>query len=990
MGKVSALTAATALTDDDVLYVIDGSTSKKIPASVARGFFGNATVVSGDGIDYTGAADSSTALIALIADLQASDTGGTLQFLPGTLRVDSQLVIPNDGAAVPTQKPMRWVGAGAHFSGQSMNPNGGTILDLRYAGPGEKIRTFGLGSWESTGITYADNGLSSNPYLLTTNTTLLFHHNAFSGNPSKSGVTCDQDAIIGGGPGEQDTMDGTDLSRFQGYGTVIAANYFHRIRRGIWGRRSFNGVVVRDNTWWQTCGSDATAAAIEFTNASLSAANSGNYVVGNLFEVNGYVYGIRATDTIACYFANSFFDPGASFVTCYLFGDGGQYNTVQDVYRSDSHPLMTEVDGATGNMAITSHQSQATTISQPWEFTNAAPGLTVSGLFTASGGASLFRIQPEEASESEGIHLLRVLRSAAEPSNPGAAIMSVAQNGSLELSGDQAGTIKFRNQAGTTISQIRSGGKVWEQIGSGGQMTIDSGTGGSYVDIKGFRLRFLSQAGARKIALAQATPSDASVETGEMVLYFDATAGAPKFMVKAKDSAGTVRTARLDLLATAVDLLDRANHTGTQAASTIGSGTLATARLGAGTADATTFLRGDQTWAAPGGGSEIAISGTDLTALQAAVTAASAGDTIRGTPGTTYTHNAVWDITKAGITLDFTGCAINATVETASAIKLTGDDLTWLGGTLTVATTIRGGALEHHKLVLNTCSGATVRGARIEGAHAAGIFCYGASDFLIEDCTVIGTEADTIHMTATSVRGKVIRPRCYRGGDDGVAVISELGNVTPCTDIDIIDPVVWDQLGGRGVSVVGSERVTIVNLDVKRSWGAGIYIANESGAFTSLPTSGVTVHGGRLTACNYESTIDHGAVFVYSGIDGEVISNITVEGVEIVDAGRAAIAPNAVQAKDGGSTGTGSNIVLGTADSPIRLTGIYNGDIGVDADLVAAVSSSFLTEPPPMVTVEHGATASIARPNTRGAVYWVGSVDPTNRAASDLWHDTDA
>ena len=43
-------------------------------------------------------------------------------------------------------------------------------------------------------------------------------------------------------------------------------------------------------------------------------------------------------------------------------------------------------------------------------------------------------------------------------------------------------------------------------------------------------------------------------------------------------------------------------QSGTMNASAITAGTMATARLGSGTADATTFLRGDQTYAAPGGG----------------------------------------------------------------------------------------------------------------------------------------------------------------------------------------------------------------------------------------------------------------------------------------------------------------------------------------------------------------------------------------------------
>jgi hypothetical protein len=41
-----------------------------------------------------------------------------------------------------------------------------------------------------------------------------------------------------------------------------------------------------------------------------------------------------------------------------------------------------------------------------------------------------------------------------------------------------------------------------------------------------------------------------------------------------------------------------------------------------------------------------------------------------------------------------------------------------------------------------------------------------------------------------------------------------------------------------------------------------------------------------------------------------------------------------------------------------------------------------------MQVVNHGATASVARPAGAAAVYWIGSVEPENKETYDLWFNT--
>ena len=248
------------------------------------------------------ASDESGTLIPEIEALCAAG-GGTLLLPVGHLRADSQIDIPFtlDPTGAPQQPPIRLVGAGAWSSGRGSgvahDPYGGTNLDLRYDGAGAaKILTRGFGRLEITGMTITDFGLSSLPFLKTTNTVVHVHGNAFIGNPSKKGTQCDQDAIVLGGsnvPASGD-FDLTDNGPFQGYGSIIEGNWFNRIRRIVHGQVYSNGSIIRDNTAWQFCGSNLTGGACIEINPGASAGSSafGNVISSNLIEVANYPYGI--------------------------------------------------------------------------------------------------------------------------------------------------------------------------------------------------------------------------------------------------------------------------------------------------------------------------------------------------------------------------------------------------------------------------------------------------------------------------------------------------------------------------------------------------------------------------------------------------------------------------------------------------------------------------------------------------------------------------
>lgn len=257
-----------------------------------------------------GATDDSTAVAAAIT-AATNANGGTIYFPAGTYLISGQITFPNDAASpAPHQKSLRLLGTGAHFSGIAAAVNGGSVLNLTYAGTIGKMVSYGLGQLTIENLTLKNTGSDSLPFVYVTNTTLLARRSTFIG---ASAASPKQDAIVLGGQGA--AVNGSSTGYFQGYGTLIDANYFDYINRGVLLQVNANAVQITNNVWWADC---AGTAAIEDWNDT-SYQNAGLFTSGNLIEMNGYTYGIHLYRTLGATLVGDSFYDGGSFTSYYNF-----------------------------------------------------------------------------------------------------------------------------------------------------------------------------------------------------------------------------------------------------------------------------------------------------------------------------------------------------------------------------------------------------------------------------------------------------------------------------------------------------------------------------------------------------------------------------------------------------------------------------------------------------------------------------------------------
>lgn len=346
VAAAAAAVAPTAEMVNDVLTDPTSDASVTLSATYARKLridpreFGT--------MDPAGVNESTAAFLAALDYLYANG-GGTLAMPLGQFRVDDVVHPATDGLTPAKQANVRITGVAGHSGSRNQKtPVGGTVLDLRASDTYGKIKTNGNGLLYLDHLIFKDTAGTTTPWIYDTNTTIMVRDNAFVG--TKSGVNCDQDAIVLGGTQQVEGGTGWD-DGFQGYGTIIERNLFAGVRRCVLSRVYANGNRIRNNNVMTSCGSNlAGGAAFEFDgnpNGGAGQKLAGGSISENLIETNGYAYGIKARNTVGLsILSNDGYDAASPTVAMVLLEDTAvECNVVAGYWGSGSRPYLIDQNG---------------------------------------------------------------------------------------------------------------------------------------------------------------------------------------------------------------------------------------------------------------------------------------------------------------------------------------------------------------------------------------------------------------------------------------------------------------------------------------------------------------------------------------------------------------------------------------------------------------------------------------------------------------------
>lgn len=337
----------------------------------------------------------------------------------------------------------------------------------------------------------------------------------------------------------------------------------------------------------------------------------------------------------------------------------------------------------------------------------------------------------------------------------------------------------------------------------------------------------------------------------------------------------------------------------------------------------------------------------DTTALNTALSSIPNGDTLSFTG--TYRHTNVLTMTgKSNVTLTGGGeIAHDSDVNSTGGLSLVNCPGVVVSNlTLTSTATTRRVTDASHRLFVRDTTGATVSNVTIVGAQGAGILVDNCNTVTITGCDISYTLADSVHITNGTYNVTVSNCSSDHSGDDGCAVVSYSADPAgACHDIAVSGHTVTNQLGGRGLSVVGGYNVTYSDCTLNKTAAAGIYVACE-GSYLTRDVDDVVFQRITLTECVQQAwdnsalrprpadpAVQHGAVQVYSSRDGYHVTGVRLS--ELTITGTCPDAPDEVRLIiNEGTTAVMSEVdvcdvnVVGASDLGLGLalipTGSYN------------------------------------------------------------------
>ena len=250
-------------------------------AASARGFLLNGT-------------DETATLLAQITEAGAAGKGYCLSIDAGKSLTIASLTIPNDGATVPNQIPIRITGATGNTNshGSGVITSTASILNL-IGGGTAKIISLGSAMLEIDHLALVDSSTNCVPFLLSTNTTINIHDNLFYGEHLNASA-CNDGIIIGGGTST--TYGGLVTSPNQGYVDQIWNNTFVGMRTLVHLNQFANAVNVSGN-YNYNCGTTVAgtadgASAYELPNDTAYNVQGGTFTANHV-EVTNYKYAFR-------------------------------------------------------------------------------------------------------------------------------------------------------------------------------------------------------------------------------------------------------------------------------------------------------------------------------------------------------------------------------------------------------------------------------------------------------------------------------------------------------------------------------------------------------------------------------------------------------------------------------------------------------------------------------------------------------------------------